>query len=77
MKEKVIHIDNVDLRKLKSYLRYGDIKRIAERTGYSENYVWRVLEPGDKRTNRAIIKEAINVVRDDYMHDVPDDLMVA
>lgn len=37
---------------LKDSLKHGDMQRIAEATGLSHNYVWRVLRYGDRQSKK-------------------------
>lgn len=61
MNKKPLDINEIDLKKLKKFLQHGDITKISHKTGYSINYVSRVLNPEDKRINRTIIQEAIRL----------------
>lgn len=47
------------LKSIRSKSRYGDISSIAEKTGFSKEYVSLVLNPKSERFNEDIIKEAI------------------
>lgn len=39
------------MSQLKDKLKHGDLARVAELTGYSRNYVMRVLTLGDRRNS--------------------------
>lgn len=61
MNRKPLDIHKIDLNKLKKFLQHGDITKISQKTGFSVNYVSRVLNPEDKRVNKKIIQEAIRI----------------
>lgn len=74
MNQKVININKIDLLQLKRHLNTGDIKRIAEKTGYSHNYVSRVLNPHDKRMNKKIITQALKIASEAKFVPVPHNI---
>ncbi|MBO6572100.1 MAG: hypothetical protein JJ958_06595 [Balneola sp.] len=57
-----IALDAVDLNKLKPLLRYGDIKKIAEKTGFSRGYIHNCLNPRNPRENSNVVNAAIDLV---------------
>lgn len=54
---------NIDLKKLKELLEYGDAKTIAKKSGYAHSYVNLVLNPNNERYNAKIIIEAVELVK--------------
>ncbi len=64
MNKKVISMKDIDLKELKNLLNRGDMVEIAKRTNYTPNYVRMCLNPNNKSTNKAILKEALNLVEE-------------
>lgn len=54
---------NIDLKKLKKLMEYGDGKKIADSTGYKHSYVNLVLNPNNDRYNSDIIIAAVDLVK--------------
>lgn len=64
MNKTMIDIDSIDLKKLRELLNYGDCTEIASMTGFSPNYVYRVLDPKDKRMNKKILEAAFEIIEE-------------
>lgn len=64
MNKKSVDINRIDLARLKQLLKYGDAPKIAKISGYSLPTVYKVLDPKNKRKNKAIIQAAIKVIEE-------------
>lgn len=51
------------LQRINRLLVRGDIKGIAETTGFSRDYVGRVLSPFSNTFNEKVVSEAVKIVR--------------
>lgn len=50
------------LKGIRSKTRHGDISSIAEKTGFTKEYVSLVLNPKSERFNEDIVREAIALI---------------
>ena len=50
------------LKEIQTRLVYGDIQAIADATGFSREYVGKVLNPNTDRKNKVIVDEAVKII---------------
>ncbi len=52
------------LQTIKSKLKHGDQKEIAQKSGVSESFVARVLNPDNDAYNEEVIHEAVSIIEE-------------
>jgi len=57
-KTKTVDVDALTVDQIRGLLRSGDHKLIADIAGFSQDYVGKILDSNDKRTNEYVIEVA-------------------
>lgn len=69
---------NIDINKLKKFLKHGDLKRIAEKAGLSYNHVARTLNPNsDYSLDPNVVVAAVELVQNRVKVELDPDIATA